>query len=187
MEKKKRVYKKLEVPCSRCLEIKQVAGRNLKALLTKQGYYSCRACAQEFRNSNATHFKGTPIHNSYAGARQRCNYTNHIQYHNYGGRGIKFLWLDFNSFYEDMSKSWFPGATLERKDVNGNYCKDNCTWITRQEQCRNTTKNIHNKEQILKIREMYETGKYTQKELSSIFKDSTGNISNILTKRTWKF
>ncbi len=46
-------------------------------------------------------------------------------------------WLNFEAFKNDMYPIYKPGLTIERVDVNGNYCKENCTWITRGEQVRN--------------------------------------------------
>ena len=40
--------------------------------------------------------------------------------------------------------------------------------------------------QVLKIRKMYRTGKYTQKQLAKIFNVNQTNISWIVTNRTWK-
>jgi hypothetical protein len=183
----KRIHKKEDTTCDICNEVYSVSKTNLNTTLLKFGRYRCRKCSYNKKSEDSTHFKGTPIHNSFAGAKQRCNYKNHTQYQNYGGRGIKFLWENFNDFYADMFPTWFEGGTLERLDVNGHYCKENCTWVPRQDQGRNTTKNIHNKEQITKIREMYATGNYSQKELAKMFKDSPGNISNIVNKRRWNF
>lgn len=134
---------------------------------------------------NKLRFKGTPIHNSYSGAKQRCNYKEDKHYNNYGGRGIKFEWDSFYSFYIDMASTYFDGATIDRIDYNGNYNKDNCRWVTVEQQARNTRKNIHTEEDVLLIRKLYSTGNYTQKELAEIFKDSQGNISNIITNKTW--
>jgi len=78
----------------------------------------------------------------------RCFNENSIDYKNYGGRGIAvdFKWIPFKGFIEDMHES-FPREnrhlfTLDRKDNNGNYTKDNCRWVTRKEQNRNGRKNV---------------------------------------------
>jgi hypothetical protein len=138
------------------------------------------------KNGNKMKLKGTPIHNSYQGARQRCNYKGNKRYADYGGRGIRFRWNGFAEFYNDMSDSWFEGATLERINTNGDYCKDNCRWATKTEQARNTRKNIHTEEDIRKIRSLYESGAMTQVHLAKKFGDSQGNISNIILNKVWK-
>jgi len=133
----------------------------------------------------AKKYKGTPIHNSFAGAKQRCNYKWHKQYHDYGGRGIEFLWENFNEFLNDMEDSWFPGATIDRINNDGDYCKENCRWATVAEQLRNTSRNIHTVDQVKEIRRLYHSGEKTQVSLARIYNDSQGNISNIINRRTW--
>ena len=76
--------------------------------------------------------------------KQRCKLPTNKQYADYGGRGIKFdpAWEDFENFYRDMGDPPFPGATLEREDTNGDYCKANCSWATRTQQNRNTRRTV---------------------------------------------
>lgn len=48
----------------------------------------------------------------------------------------------FECFLEDMGVKPV-GLTLERKDVNGNYEPDNCSWVTMTEQARNRRNNVY--------------------------------------------
>lgn len=76
--------------------------------------------------------------------KQRClNPANVRDFPNYGGRGIVICdeWMSFDNFKKDMYDSWQSGLTLDRSDVNGNYCKENCRWATRKRQNNNTRAN----------------------------------------------
>jgi hypothetical protein len=82
---------------------------------------------------------GTPIQQSYYHMLQRCNDPDNKSFKYYGGRGIKVCerWSTFSAFLEDMKATWFPGATIERDDVNGDYTPTNCKWIPMSEQSKN--------------------------------------------------
>lgn len=98
----------------------------------------------EFTNNNANKVKypkylyGSPTYRSWNNMKNRCLNKNNKQYKDYGGRGITFdeRWLEFAYFFEDMGEKP-DGMTLDRINVNGNYCKANCRWATREEQQRN--------------------------------------------------
>ena len=63
----------------------------------------------------------------------------------YGGRGIKCEWKNLDEFAEDMLESYLEMCriiperliSIERVNVNGNYCKENCRWINQLNQGRN--------------------------------------------------
>lgn len=78
--------------------------------------------------------------------RQCCNDKNCLNYINYGDRGISVCseWnKDFKIFREwAMINGYTDNLSLERIDVNDNYCPENCRWITKLEQAANKRNTI---------------------------------------------
>jgi len=105
---------------------------------------SCGCLSKEMLLKRTTHNKwGSREYNSWGNMIQRCTNKNHNNYKLYGGRGITVCdrWLEsFENFYEDMGLRP-KGTSLDRKDNDGNYCKENCKWSTQKEQCNNTRRN----------------------------------------------
>jgi hypothetical protein len=108
----------------------------------------CRKCFLASRNPRFVHGHNgasgkSPTYNSWDMMRQRCNNPKYSQYQDYGGRGIKVCerWAIFQNFLQDMGERP-TGKTLDRKDTNGNYAPDNCQWATKQQQVRNTRRNV---------------------------------------------
>lgn len=84
----------------------------------------------------------TPLYRMWINMTNRCLRPSVPKYKNYGGRGITVCeeWRTAKGFIQwAESNGYKPGLTIERKDVNGDYCPDNCTFIPMREQFRNKT------------------------------------------------
>ena len=97
--------------------------------------------SRHYNKHNMTH---TRFYGIYCHIYQRCTNPNNDRYADYGGRGIKCLWGSFQEFYDDMYESYEEhfnanngDTSIDRIDVNGDYCKSNCRWLTNKEQQAN--------------------------------------------------
>lgn len=116
----------LQVLCSACHEDKTAKER---------------ARASERRGFYKSHPNEYPC---YVAMKGRCNNPKKSDYDYYGGRGIKVCkeWEDsFLSFYEDLGARP-EGTTLDRKEVEGDYNKENCRWASKKVQANNTRRNM---------------------------------------------
>ena len=86
-----------------------------------------------------------PIYNIWRGMINRCERPSDRYYRNYGGRGIAVCqaWHDAGTFIEWAHASgWRDGLQIDRIDNDGNYSPENCRFVTRKENCRNTRHNV---------------------------------------------
>ena len=66
-------------------------------------------------------------------------------YHRYGGRGISHCdeWKDFEPFHEwAMESGYKDGLSIDRIDNNGDYCPENCRWVTASDNSKNRRNNV---------------------------------------------
>lgn len=97
---------------------------------------------------NLSHGKSrTKLYRKWAGMKTRCYNENENNYKDYGGRGILICdeWKNnYLNFYNwAMDNGYNENLTIERKNVDGNYCPDNCKWATPKEQMNNMRKSVY--------------------------------------------
>lgn len=128
-----------------CGNSKNVLLRDIRKGITK----SCGCLQKEVaKGMKVTHgLTGTRLYNIWCNMKERCYNSSVPAYENYGGRGITVCdeWKDgivaFHNWAKDNGYS--DKLTLERLDVNKGYSPDNCTWITKGDQARNTRNSKH--------------------------------------------
>lgn len=105
----------------------------------------CNRC----NDSRKTHGESnTPLHRVWNKMRYRCLDPKDTNYYNYGGRGITVSkdWLIYENFRDwCLSNNWEQGLEIDRIDVNGNYCPENCRLATRQQNNYNKRPRKNNK------------------------------------------
>ena len=91
----------------------------------------------------------TRLYNIYYSMVGRCHNPRSAEYGRYGGRGISVCeeWRSDNTkFFEWARGAGYdpeaPEMSLERIDVDGNYCPENCKWISIADQYNNRRNTI---------------------------------------------
>lgn len=156
--------------------------------LRKKKTLSCGCLHLENLSKNST-THGLSDSNTYkiwSGMIQRCTNPKRKEWNNYGGRGIEVCkeWFNFEIFLKDMGERP-KGFDIDRKNNNRNYCKENCRWVSRAINIRNSRRALLSIENVKKIKLKLNKG-YTHSTISNMFGVSIGAIADISSGRTWK-
>ena len=113
-----------------------------------------KLCIKEFREHNCAR---TPQYRIWSNMVRRCYNPKSKDYKRYGGRGIKVCesWHKVENFVIWCSQNgWKQGLQLDRIDNNGDYCPENCRFVTGKENMSNRRNTIRfNGEALTKILE----------------------------------
>lgn len=135
---------KLKRKCiCKCGKIVWVQVHSLRTNATK----SCGCIKKDFPMARTHGLSNTKEYRAYHLMKNRCYNPKLEHYAGYGGRGIKMCdrWLQsFENFYEDMGDAPTSKHTLDRKENDKDYSKENCQWATWTQQANNKRNNrIH--------------------------------------------
>lgn len=123
---------------------------------------------------------------SWRGIISRCNNPKDSSYKHYGARGIKVCarWRRLDLFLADMGPRPSPQHSVERIDVNGDYCPENCKWATPVEQGRNQRNNVLTQEKADMIRSL-RAGGASYGQISRMLGVNASTVADAANYRSW--
>jgi hypothetical protein len=129
------------------------------------------SCGCLFKETHTKHgMRQSPEYVCWNNMLNRCLNPNNPMYQHYGARGITVCdnWRhSFEAFFNDMGPRPSEFHSIERREVNGNYERNNCKWATLDEQANNTRRNVKH-EFVGKMLTVSEIAKRTGGEAETI-------------------
>lgn len=166
--------------CCECGAERMVSHYSLKSGMSK----SC-GCLHSDRLSarNTKHGMGRhPLYGIWKGMTKRCR----DPHPRYGGRGISVCdaWKDSFDVFRQWAESngWQKGLEIDRENNDGNYEPDNCRFITKIENTRNSSRTKLKRESVLAI---FRSDEPTS-SLSARYGVGGKTIRNIKRGKSWK-
>lgn len=163
-------------------------GRNLR-----KGLVSSCGCVKK-ENARKMNFKHgmsrDRIYEILCAMKSRCYCKNDENYKRYGERGIEICdeWRNengFKNFYEwSIANGYQTNLTIDRIDVDGNYCPENCRWATPKQQMQNTRRNkyVNYEGKIYSISELSEKLNLTYMQTWHKFRNVSFGMSELSDK-----
>jgi transposase-like protein len=177
--------------CSNCKLEKELDSFH-KNKSNKDGHkYECKECCSKENKQQKKNLRIRTggLYTVYVNMKSRC-YNNKIRlYPRYGGRGITVCreWRESpKAFFEwAMGNGHKKGLRLDRIDNDGNYCPENCRFVTQEINVQNSSRAKLNKKSVLEIRKMYREGKIIW-DISKIYNINQSTVSRVVNRQAWK-
>lgn len=122
------------------------------------GYESNYSLGMLKRNPQCRHvqtrnWRSRRLSHIFSGMKTRCNNSNDDSYKEYGAKGIRICdeWMNDSEKFENWAykngydeNTPFGKLTIDRIDSTGNYCPENCRWVTLENNAKfkSTTRTI---------------------------------------------
>lgn len=188
-EWKKSNKKYVKLRCRKCNRVQDISYVGFKKRINEHGKICSKNVSKELGGYSKCHF-----YRIWCNMRTRTTNNNSPNWKNYGGKGINSDEFEyFVDFYDAMYESYRKHieiygekeTTLDRIDNEGNYCKNNCRWLTWNEQA-------NNKSTLLKFKAKEPNGMIHEGENLKKFCEEHGlNYPSVISgifqgNKTWK-
>lgn len=119
---------------TQCIHCGKVLHNVHASSLDNLKYNSCMCRSMKYPERNKK------LYSIFHNIKYRCENPNCHEYHNYGAKGIKMCkeWREDYMAFERWAllNGYSDGLTIDRIDVDGDYCPENCEWVTLSENVR---------------------------------------------------
>lgn len=131
--------------CDCGVEFIAYGGNVTRGLTRSCGCLHSETTSQAARTHGETvAFSKSPEYACWVQIKTRCYNPNYIEFHLYGGRGIRMCdrWREsFEAFLADMGRKPSPAHSIDRyPDPDGHYEPSNCRWATATQQAQSRRK-----------------------------------------------
>ncbi|MCE5262168.1 MAG: transposase family protein [Deltaproteobacteria bacterium] len=164
-------------PCGAVIERKLCAGKNANSCGCQQG--------PERKHG----MSGTALYATWNHMRQRCENLNVSNYHRYGGRGISVCgeWSDFESFMSwALANGYEQGLEIDRINNDGDYEPDNCRFVKKVINTRNSSKAKLTEGLVAQIKGHFAKTKDKYADIGQLFGVSPTTIWRIVNGLSWR-